>query len=86
MLTFFLRFDALAEEPRGEVLDNMFMGGTCNIKRPPTKLLYYRVPYNFQSFDIKVMWFIWALNHHLHVKKYTFVVVVTTTVVIHQGL
>ncbi|XP_044030054.1 complement component C6 isoform X1 [Siniperca chuatsi] len=47
-------FDALAEEPRGAVLDNMFMGGSCNIRRPPTTLLYHRVPHNFESFDIKV--------------------------------
>ncbi|XP_023281375.1 complement component C6 isoform X2 [Seriola lalandi dorsalis] len=47
-------FDALAEEPRGAVLDNMFMGGSCTIKRPPTTNLYHRVPYNFESFEIKV--------------------------------
>ncbi|XP_024918549.1 complement component C6 [Cynoglossus semilaevis] len=47
-------FDVLAEEPRGEVLDNMFMGGECLIKRPPTTLQYHRVPHNFENFDIKV--------------------------------
>lgn len=47
-------FDALAEEPRGAVLDNMFMGGSCVIRRPPTTLLYHRIPHNFESFDIKV--------------------------------
>ncbi|CAB1455493.1 unnamed protein product [Pleuronectes platessa] len=47
-------FDALAEEPRGAVLDNMFMGGSCVIRRPPTILLYHRVPHNFEKFDIKV--------------------------------
>ncbi|KAF3702312.1 Complement component C6 Precursor [Channa argus] len=47
-------FDALAEEPRGAVLDNSFMGGSCIIKRPPTTLLYHRIPYNFESFEIKV--------------------------------
>ncbi|XP_026195643.1 complement component C6 [Anabas testudineus] len=47
-------FDALAEEPRGAVLDNMFMGGSCNIKRPQSTLIYHRVPYNFENFDIKV--------------------------------
>uniref|UniRef100_A0A7N6BIB3 Sushi domain-containing protein n=1 Tax=Anabas testudineus TaxID=64144 RepID=A0A7N6BIB3_ANATE len=31
-------FDALAEEPRGAVLDNMFMGGSCNIKRPQSTI------------------------------------------------
>ncbi|TMS08229.1 Complement component C6 [Larimichthys crocea] len=47
-------FDALAEEPRGAVLDNMFMGEYCNLKRPPNTLLYHRVPHNFESFHIKV--------------------------------
>ncbi|KAM6901408.1 complement component C6 isoform 1-T2 [Lycodopsis pacificus] len=47
-------FDALAERQRGAVLDNMFMGGSCIIRRPPTTLLYHRVPHNFESFDIKV--------------------------------
>ncbi|XP_050928728.1 complement component C6 isoform X2 [Lates calcarifer] len=46
-------FDAIAEEPRGAVLDNMFMGGSCIIRRPPTTLLYHRVPHNFESFEIK---------------------------------
>uniref|UniRef100_A0A8C7YV13 Complement component 6, duplicate 1 n=1 Tax=Oryzias sinensis TaxID=183150 RepID=A0A8C7YV13_9TELE len=48
-------FDALAEEPRGAVLDNMFMGEHCIIKRPQSTTLYHRVPYNFESFDIKVL-------------------------------
>ncbi|XP_034403036.1 complement component C6 [Cyclopterus lumpus] len=47
-------FDALAEEPRGGVLDNMFMGGSCIVKRPRNTLIYYRIPHNFESFDIKV--------------------------------
>ncbi|XP_068588511.1 complement component C6 [Cebidichthys violaceus] len=47
-------FDALAERQRGAVLDNMFMGGSCIIRRPPSTLLYHRVPHNFDSFDIKV--------------------------------
>uniref|UniRef100_A0A3Q3AAQ0 Complement component 6, duplicate 1 n=1 Tax=Kryptolebias marmoratus TaxID=37003 RepID=A0A3Q3AAQ0_KRYMA len=47
-------FDALAEEPRGAVLDNMFMGGSCIIKRPNSSLLYHRIPHNFKTFDIKV--------------------------------
>lgn len=47
-------FDALAEEPRGAVLDNMFMGGSCIIRRPQSTLLYHRVPHNFKTFDIKV--------------------------------
>lgn len=51
----FSRFDALAEEPRGAVLDNMFMGGICNIKRPLNTQLYHRVPHNFETFNIKVV-------------------------------
>lgn len=47
-------FDALAEEPRGAVLNNMFMGGSCIIKRPASTLLYHRIPHNFETFDIKV--------------------------------
>ncbi|XP_014857357.1 PREDICTED: complement component C6 [Poecilia mexicana] len=47
-------FDFLAEEPRGAVLDNMFMGGSCIIRRPQSTLLYHRVPHNFKTFDIKV--------------------------------
>uniref|UniRef100_A0A672JR31 Complement component 6 n=1 Tax=Salarias fasciatus TaxID=181472 RepID=A0A672JR31_SALFA len=47
-------FDALAEEPRAAVLDNMFMGGICRIRRPQSTLLYHRVPHNFQSLEIKV--------------------------------
>ncbi|XP_034047517.1 complement component C6 [Thalassophryne amazonica] len=47
-------FDALAEEPRGAVLDNMFMGGSCIVRRPRNTLLYHRIPHNFESFDIKV--------------------------------
>ncbi|XP_020491685.2 complement component C6 isoform X2 [Labrus bergylta] len=46
-------FDALAEEPRGAVLDNMFMGGSCIIRRPASTLLYHRVPHNFESLNIK---------------------------------
>ncbi|XP_074546866.1 complement component C6 [Halichoeres trimaculatus] len=46
-------FDAMAEEPRGAVLDNMFMGGTCIIKRPRSTTLIHRVPHNFESLDIK---------------------------------
>uniref|UniRef100_A0A3P8N656 Complement component 6 n=1 Tax=Astatotilapia calliptera TaxID=8154 RepID=A0A3P8N656_ASTCA len=46
-------FDVLAQEPRGAVLDNMFMGGTCVIERPPSTLLYHRVPYNFKTLKIK---------------------------------
>lgn len=47
-------FDAMAEEPRGAVLDNMFMGGNCIIRRPLSRLLYHRVPHNFDTFNITV--------------------------------
>ncbi|XP_029300184.1 complement component C6 [Cottoperca gobio] len=47
-------FDAIAEEPRAAVLDNMFMGGSCIIRRPRTTQLYHRIPHNFESFEIKV--------------------------------
>ncbi|CAG5867193.1 unnamed protein product [Menidia menidia] len=47
-------FDALAEKPRGAVLDNMFMGGNCIIKRPPTYNTYHRIPHNFEKFEMKV--------------------------------
>uniref|UniRef100_A0A3Q1EY41 Complement component C6-like n=1 Tax=Acanthochromis polyacanthus TaxID=80966 RepID=A0A3Q1EY41_9TELE len=36
-------------------MDNMFMGGSCIIKRPRSTLLYHRVPYNFKDFEIKVV-------------------------------
>ncbi|XP_030290706.1 complement component C6 [Sparus aurata] len=47
-------FDALAEEPRGAVLDNMFMGESCDIRRPGSTLLYHRIPHNFETFNITV--------------------------------
>lgn len=37
------------------MLDNMFMGEVCTIKRPESTLLYHRIPHNFESFDIKVV-------------------------------
>uniref|UniRef100_A0A8C8EQH4 Complement component C6 n=1 Tax=Oncorhynchus tshawytscha TaxID=74940 RepID=A0A8C8EQH4_ONCTS len=49
-------FDAMAETKRGAVLDNMFMGDTCNLNRSrgSSYRLYYRVPANVESFEIKV--------------------------------
>ncbi|XP_059213661.1 complement component C6 [Centropristis striata] len=47
-------FDGLAQVTRGAVLDNMFMGGTCIIRRPQSTLIYHRVPHNFEAFEIKV--------------------------------
>uniref|UniRef100_A0A8C8D9P7 Complement component C6 n=1 Tax=Oncorhynchus tshawytscha TaxID=74940 RepID=A0A8C8D9P7_ONCTS len=48
-------FDAMAETKRGAVLDNMFMGDTCNLNRSrgSSYRLYYRVPANVESFEIK---------------------------------
>uniref|UniRef100_A0A8C7LLS4 Complement component 6, duplicate 2 n=1 Tax=Oncorhynchus kisutch TaxID=8019 RepID=A0A8C7LLS4_ONCKI len=48
-------FDAMAETKRGAVLDNMFMGDTCNLNksRGSSYRLYYRVPANVESFEIK---------------------------------
>uniref|UniRef100_A0A3Q3WFD4 Uncharacterized protein n=1 Tax=Mola mola TaxID=94237 RepID=A0A3Q3WFD4_MOLML len=67
-------FDALAEEPRGAVLDNMFMGGVCTIRRPQSTLLYHRIPNNFESFDIKVV-ILFDFNtepHPLHTESVNF--------------
>uniref|UniRef100_A0A671WT38 Complement component 6, duplicate 2 n=1 Tax=Sparus aurata TaxID=8175 RepID=A0A671WT38_SPAAU len=50
-------FDALAEEPRGAVLDNMFMGESCDIRRPGSTLLYHRIPHNFETFNITLTLF-----------------------------
>ncbi|XP_029024265.1 complement component C6 [Betta splendens] len=47
-------FDVLAEEPKAPVIDNMFMGEICNIKRPEKSLVYQRIPYNFDKFDLEV--------------------------------
>ncbi|XP_051533125.1 complement component C6 [Myxocyprinus asiaticus] len=45
-------FDAMAEEMRGAVLDNSFMGGDCNIQKHRRN--YYRIPANIENYDIKV--------------------------------
>uniref|UniRef100_A0A674AXB7 Complement component 6, duplicate 2 n=1 Tax=Salmo trutta TaxID=8032 RepID=A0A674AXB7_SALTR len=51
-------FDAMAEELRGAVLDNMFMGDTCNLNKSRGNYrLYYRVPANVESFEIKVQYY-----------------------------
>ncbi|XP_028273753.1 complement component C6 [Parambassis ranga] len=47
-------FDALAGEPRGAVLDSLFMGGSCILQRPKGQPQIYRIPYNFESFEIKI--------------------------------
>uniref|UniRef100_A0A8C5FIW5 Complement component 6, duplicate 1 n=1 Tax=Gadus morhua TaxID=8049 RepID=A0A8C5FIW5_GADMO len=57
-------FDAMAEASRGQVLNNRFMGeGKCDVKRPPSILLYYRMPHNFEDFEIKVNHA--YMRHHL---------------------
>ncbi|KAM6985201.1 complement component C6 [Aplochiton taeniatus] len=49
-------FDAVGEEMRGAVLDNMFMGDSCivNKTRGSGYRLYYRIPANIESLDLKV--------------------------------
>lgn len=48
----------MAEELRGAVLDNMFMGDTCNLNKSRGNYrLYYRVPANVESFEIKVQYY-----------------------------
>ncbi|XP_035523720.1 complement component C6 [Morone saxatilis] len=47
-------YDALAETSRGQVLDNMFMGEFCNLRRPQSTLVYHRVPHNFEFFNMTV--------------------------------
>uniref|UniRef100_A0A672RYJ4 Complement C6 n=1 Tax=Sinocyclocheilus grahami TaxID=75366 RepID=A0A672RYJ4_SINGR len=45
-------FDAAAEQMRGGVLDNSFMGGACTLQRH--KRNYYRSPANIDRYEIKV--------------------------------
>lgn len=49
---FTIRFDAAAQQMRGAVLDNSFMGGECTLKR--LKRNYYRIPANIERYEIKV--------------------------------
>ncbi|XP_050948615.1 complement component C6 [Labeo rohita] len=45
-------YDAAAEQMRGAVLDNSFMGGECILQR--LKRNYYRIPANIERYEIKV--------------------------------
>lgn len=45
-------FDAAAEQMRGAVLDNSFMGGACTLQRHRRN--YYRIPANIERYEIKV--------------------------------
>ncbi|CAM4667736.1 unnamed protein product [Leuciscus chuanchicus] len=45
-------FDAAAEQMRGAVLDNSFMGGECTLQK--LKRNYYRIPANIERYEIKV--------------------------------
>uniref|UniRef100_A0A6Q2ZIX9 Complement component 6 n=1 Tax=Esox lucius TaxID=8010 RepID=A0A6Q2ZIX9_ESOLU len=60
-------FDAMAEEMRGAVLDNMFMGDTCilNKSRGSSYRLKYRIPANIESFELKVQYDIGIFIGHL---------------------
>lgn len=49
---FKIRFDAAAEQMRGAVLDNSFMGGECNTQR--LRRNSYRIPANIERYEIKV--------------------------------
>lgn len=49
---FKIRFDAAAEQMRGAVLDNSFMGGACTLQRHRRN--YYRIPANIERYEIKV--------------------------------
>lgn len=45
-------FDAAAEQMRGAVLDNSFMGGACTLQKHRRN--YYRIPDNIERYEIKV--------------------------------
>ncbi|XP_066567532.1 complement component C6 [Amia ocellicauda] len=47
-------FDVMAEEIRGEILDNMFYGGKCNTTRSKDSRKHYRVAANIDSVDFKI--------------------------------
>ena len=51
-----VRFNFLTGESHGAVLDNMFMGGECVLNHTvgTGNRVYFRVPANFKSYDLKV--------------------------------
>lgn len=48
------RFDAVAEQMRGAVLDNSFMGDECVVNRSKANRKIYRIPANIESYEISV--------------------------------
>lgn len=49
---FFIRFDAAAEQMRGAVLDNSFMGSNCTVEKQ--KRNFYRISANIERYEVKV--------------------------------
>uniref|UniRef100_A0A4W4EUG3 Complement component 6 n=1 Tax=Electrophorus electricus TaxID=8005 RepID=A0A4W4EUG3_ELEEL len=47
-------FDAVAEQMRGAVLDNTFMGDECVVNRSRVNRKVYRIPANIENYEIKV--------------------------------
>ncbi|XP_072518416.1 complement component C6 [Salminus brasiliensis] len=47
-------FDAVAEQMRGAVLDNTFMGDECALNRSKANRKVYRIPANIENYEIKV--------------------------------
>lgn len=48
------RFDAVAEQMRGAVLDNSIMGEECLLNRSKENRKIYRIPANIESYEIRV--------------------------------
>lgn len=55
------RFDAVAEQMRGTVLDNSIMGDECRLNRSKENRKVYRIPANIESYEIHVR--IFSLFH-----------------------
>ncbi|KAL6469914.1 hypothetical protein MHYP_G00210330 [Metynnis hypsauchen] len=47
-------FDAVAEQMRGAVLDNTYMGEECTLNRSRANRKVYRIPANIENYEIKV--------------------------------
>lgn len=54
--SFISRFNFLAGEPRGEVLDNSFTGGICKTVKSIKASNPYRVPANLEDVNFEVGW------------------------------
>lgn len=48
------RFDVVAEQMRGAVLDNSIMGDECVVNRSKANRKLYRIPANIESYEINV--------------------------------